>query len=160
VRALLASSTGTPLPERELAWVFGTGQTPSYVVFERLVSGEGTADEWQRLSTQKEGCTPIPSSDLSGFGEGASGERCFAGTESLVSLSDGTTALLHAGQTTTAVHFLAPFKPANTSASDAVAAAYPSPALEIVVIGPTQTFSKEQGTSIANQMEQRVAAAA
>ena len=65
--------------------------------------------------------------------------------------------MMHAGKTSTAVHFLSPFEPVSPDARKAVEDVYDSPAVEIVVIGPAQTFTEDQAKAIAEQIEAKIA---
>jgi hypothetical protein len=133
-----------------IIWVFDHPTFGTFWLSEQLGNQTAASAEFKALATQpKEGCVEETSPGAEEqFGEGAGPAIvCYFGRHEFAETASGREVFVTSGETSTAVHW---FVELTAAEKDSLKGVVESPAIEMVVIGPSSTFKVEDAMAAAN----------
>jgi hypothetical protein len=130
------------LEHREIAWTYDDSSFGSpFIIQEELVPTQAAVDDLTSMGTATPGCTEISPTE-----EHPGGTHCVNEGFSMIHLADGREALLVQGPPATSVMWVVPatVTDGGTDVQD--------PGVMITVMGPSESFTSELATRVANSV--------
>lgn len=144
-RIVASDILGTPLIDRQIAWVYLKPAIGRFFVLEELV--DGTQEDLEEPASHSPGCTLPSPADQEEHGLGSTEVTCYSDDFSIETIRGGTTrALVVQNEHVLSVTWLERVN----GAADVVSREMQHPMLSVKVMGPAGELTLEEALSLAN----------